>query len=705
MNRPRPRPVSVLPCVFAVLAASAIASTGACSSGAPAQPTFAGPGDTAQASAVEDAATPGVPFQPNSPAVYVAKVKNLLVGLPPTQAEVTAIQADPTQLKSLITGWMALPQYQTKMLRFFELAFQQTQVSVTDYSDQTFPRQLDLNGSTTSLLVQNASESFARTALALTSATPPQPLSNAFTTQTLMMTPALMELYAFLDVYQVDDAGNVTDEVKPANPAQTITVEASKGPIPLSESLDPTSPNYMTWYDPDMAQAPTYFGTACGADPLAFPFHSATLHYLLYGSVLATKSANQGTCTQYGGTAMAPQLVASDFTTWKEVTIRPPVGTESPTLFYDLATLRSTNELVLKIPRQGFFSTPAFFANWQTNTSNQMRVTMNQALIVALGSAVDGTDPTQPATTPGLDAVHASSPACFSCHQTLDPTRSILAATYSWNYHQQADPTYSKQDGLFAFRGVIAPVSSTADLGTTLAQHPLFPQAWAEKLCYYANSAPCDVTDAEFQRVVGVFTASGYSWNALVLELMASPLTTYASPTATAAVEGEIVAVSRRDHLCAALNDRLGFTDICGLDPSIAVDTRTSIPEIVAGLPSDGYGRGAVAPVLPNQPTLFYRAGTENICEAVAALVIDVPSATQLPGVKAWSSAQPDGAISDFVGILMALTPSDPRSTPAQTLLKSHFTAAVQSGAKPTAALQSTFVAACLAPSAVSIGM
>jgi hypothetical protein len=402
---------------------------------------------------------------------------------------------------------------------------------------------------------------------------------------------------------------------------------------------------------------------------------------------------------------MAPQLVASDFSTWKEVTIRPPVGTESPTLFYDLATLRSTNELVLKIPRQGFFSTPAFFANWQTNTSNEMRVTINQALIVALGSAVDGTDPTTPTTTPGLDAVHASTPACFACHQTLDPTRSILAATYSWNYHQQADPTYSNQDGLFAFRGVIAPVTSTGGLGTTLAQHPLFPQAWAEKLCYYANSEACDVTDPEFERVVGVFKTSGYSWNALVLELMASPLTTYASPTQTAADQGEIVAVTRRDHLCAALNDRLGFADICGLDPSIPVEAKTSIPEIVSGLPSDGYGRGAVAPVLPNQPTLFYRAGTENICEAAAALVIDVPSTAQLSGVKQWSSGQPDAAISDFVGILMALTPSDPRSTPAQTLLKSHFTAAVQSGATPTAALESTFVAACLAPSAVAIGM
>jgi hypothetical protein len=38
-------------------------------------------------------------------------------------------------------------------------------------------------------------------------------------------------------------------------------------------------------------------------------------------------------------------------------------------------------------------------------------------------------------------------------------------------------------------------------------------------------------------------------------------------------------------------------------------------------------------------------------------------------------------------------------------LLQQHFAAAMAQGATATAALQSTFVAACLAPSAVGIGM
>ena len=109
--------------------------------------------------------------------------------------------------------------------------------------------------------------------------------------------------------------------------------------------------------------------------------------------------------------------------------------------------------------------------------------------------------------------------------------------------------------------------------------------------------------------------------------------------------------------------------------------------------------------MLPNEPTLFYRAGLENICEAVAALVIDVRPRARPPGAKQWSSAQPDAAIADFVGIVMALTPSDPRAAPATALLAAHFAAAMQQGASASDALKSTFVTACLAPSAVSIGI
>jgi len=85
----------------------------------------------------------------------------------------------------------------------------------------------------------------------------------------------------------------------------------------------------------------------------------------------------------------------------------------------------------------------------------------------------------------------------------------------------------------------------------------------------------------------------------------------------------------------------------------------------------------------------------------VAAAVVDAPS----PGGR-WSSARPDAAIADFVGTVMALVPSDPRATRARQLLDGHFRAALQEpGITPPQALQSTFVVACLAPSAISVGL
>jgi hypothetical protein len=208
-------------------------------------------------------------------------------------------------------------------------------------------------------------------------------------------------------------------------------------------------------------------------------------------------------------------------------------------------------------------------------------------------------------------------------------------------------------------------------------------------------------------QVVKDFQGSNYNWNALVKELLASPITTNASQTATVQQNGEIVAVSRRDHLCAAINARLGFADVCGLSAMTSRSyENTAVPQIAGGLPSDAYGRGAVAPVLPNQPSLFFRAGTENICEAIAAETIDVPTAKQTAGVTQWTSNQYGAAISDFVSIVMGLAPSDPRAAQAEKILTAHFQQALAvSGTSSTAALQSTFVAACLAPSAVSIGM
>lgn len=639
-------------------------------------------------------------FEGESPTVYVAKVKNILVGLAPTDAEVAAVQADPTALPGLIDTWMQTPEYQHKMMVFFELAFQQTQITTANFIDIAPPNGLG-PGRSLPLLVQNARESFARTVLGMNAAS--QPFTSSFETQQLMMTPALMQLYAWFEAHQANDVSAVTDLFAKANPGLVITLEAAGGPIPIADSLTVGGPNYMHFYNPDIVTQ-TYPDPACdGADPIIITATAVSLYDVLYGAIPAHKvGASQ--CAVRGGTGVGQQLVASDFTDWKLVTIRPPTGTRVATQFYDLPTLRSTTELVVKTPRIGFL-TPAFFANWPTNASNQMRVTVNQALIVATGAQIDGTDGTTPPSTPGLDAEHAGpGTACFGCHQLLDPTRSILSSTYSWYYNQQTDMSLVQQPGMFAFQKVVQPMSTLTDFAHLLATHPMVPKAWAQKLCYYANSAPCDPSDPVFQKIVAAF-ASGDQWSQLVRDLLASPITTNALKTKTYVTNSEVIAVARRDHLCAQLDNRLGFLDICQLAAINQVGGKSALAQIITGMPSDGYGRGGVIPVLPNEPTLFYRSGLENICATVSAMVVDAKPNPKQPNAKVWTGTDPATAINEFVSIVMALTTTDERTGPVLEALTAHFNDALTGGATRTDALRSTFVAACLSPSFIGIGM
>ncbi len=637
-----------------------------------------------------------LPFFPDPPNVYVAKVKNLLVGLGPTDDEIQEVTADPTQLGSLVDGWMQMPEYQTKMLRFFELAFQQTQIGASDFNNQLNSGQLQLDTNTTTqpLMVQDQQEVFARTMLQLASTN--QPFNQSLSTQSYMMTTATRIFYALTDVWQLNDnVQGFTDSFANANPTLNITVESTTA-IPLSQTLDPTdSAHYMHWYDPGYS--------ASGCTTATFTARANNLYDIILGSIPVS-----GACKAVRTNG---QLTTNDFSDWTMVKIRPPSGAEKPSNFYDLVALRSApaSDLVLKRPYVGFFTTPAFFANWQTNASNEMRVTLNQTLIVATGAQIDGTDTTTPTSTPGLDSTHAVGP-CVGCHQLLDPTRSIFASTFSWYYGTpQPDPTFASEPGKFIFEGVQQPVSTIYDFASTLSNHPLVASAWAQKLCYYFDSEACVDTDPEFQRIVTLFQTSGYSWNALVKAMVTSPITTHASSTTTATTNGEIVGVSRRDHICAALNARIGFQDICGLNAALPDQSSKAALAIVPGLPSDGYGRGSTEPVLPNDPSLFYRAGLENFCEQIAALVVDPKN--PIAGVKTWVSTDPDTAVSDFVGILMGVPDADPRYGDLKNALSSHYTAAladVQDGGvktTPTEALQSTFIAACLAPSLDSMGM
>jgi hypothetical protein len=552
-------------------------------------------------------------------------------------------------------------------------------------------------------LLVNIQESFARTAWQLVATN--KPFNGTIDTHTYMLTTALASLLAFMDDRYVDDQGRATSRWAKANPMLTVTA-TSDLTIPMSDSMDPTSPNYLK-ISTGM-EMPTCANPARSFTGQDAPFQ---LFQLLMGRVDNDKTVTDNmTCKAFN---MTPIFTDADFIDWHPVTIRAPKAAvaEAITKFYDLPGLRAAKELVLNVPRVGFMTTPAFFANWSTNTSNLYRVTMNQTLIVSLGRSFDGSGSTVPVSETGLDKEHASpgSP-CYGCHQTLDPMRQLFAQSFTLFYHEQTNATTMAQSGVFTFDGVSHTANGAGELATALAEHPRFATAWTQKLCFYADSAACTEEDPEFLRIADVWKTSNFDWKTLVRELFSSPLVTGAARTKTFDDRGVPVSVARRDHLCATLEQRLGVPDPCGISglPGLT-GAQNSVAVLVRGLPSDGYTRGAEVPILPTDSSLFFRSGTENICRRIADQMVDVaaaPTATPPRAASKYQSTAFDAAITDFVQNLMGLPESDPRSADARQILTDHYNAALKvTGIKPKDALKSTFVLACTAPSTVSVGL
>jgi hypothetical protein len=724
---------------FESLAAVAMLAAGLAASGCNGKlnvaSTMPPPGDP-----TPDAGTT-VPFEPVPASVYVAKVKNLMLGLPASDDEVAAVTADPTALRGLADAWFVRPEAQAKLSTFFAKAFQQTQISQNDFLDQ-----LGVPTVASLPVFSQAQESISRTALrGIADGTS---FAQTLTTHTFLMTPSLMSLYLALDEIQIDDAGKVSFSFPmpdgtlsttqtfwityrpPVDPSATPVVA---NPIPLSETLDPSSPNFMHF------AAPAAF--TCSMPQLDATGHvmvddkgaavKATVTYTqrkytnvgaaflgLFGfagrnfvvdpndpngppslTVPSDVTADKKPLYNYNcGTEVSftpPSLTADDLV-WRPVTVRAPQTGERLTGFYNLPVLRTANELVVRTPRVGFFSTPAFFANWPTNNSNQQRDTLNQALIVGIGRSINPVDKgTSTVLDTGKDGQHSdpTSP-CYSCHQTMDPMRNVFRQAYTYSYHAQHDPAQLYSTAAFDYLGQKKALASLDDLGDALVSHPLFATAWAQKLCYYANSTACSEDDPEFTRVVQAFTASNYDFHTLVVELFSSPLVTGQAATKTWRDLGETVSIARQDHLCAALTNRLGLAaSVC-----TGISDKTTSTAVANNIPLDGYLRGAEAPALSTSATPFYRGASEALCNYVAGLTIDKTNSR-------YSSAKKDAAITDFVANIMGLAASDPLTATMTQLLSEHYGAAMGAGASATDALKSTFVTACLSPTSVAIGL
>lgn len=676
---------------------------------------------------------PQYPFEEVPARVYVAKVKNLLLGLPVTDEEVSAVEQDPSALKGMVDAWFVKPEAQAKLSNFFAKAFQQTQITKNDFFDQ-----LSVDNLGDLPLFTQAQESMARTALKIIA--DGKPFTETVTTHTFMMTPALMSMYLAIDQSQVDDAGKLSISVPmpdgTISKTQNFWIEyQADAPIPFAASIDPASPSFMHFATPttfscNMPQLDDTGHVVLDATGNAMKvmvpykhrkYSSVTAGFLgLFGwasskNIVIDAADPDGPptltipadvppekknlysyfCT--GGVGFTSPNVTAQDAIWRPVTVRVAAEGEKLTPFWDLPTLREANEIVVRSPRVGYFSTPAFFANWATNNSNQHRDTLNQALIVGLGRSINPVDKgTATVLDSGKDGQHSdpNSP-CYSCHQTMDPMRNIFRQFFTYSYHTQHDASQVYSTASFDYLGQTAELKSLDDFAAALAQHPLYPVAWTQKLCFYANSSGCSEDDPEFKRVVQAFTDSSFDFHTLVLELFSSPLVTGASVTKTRTDMGETVSISRQDHFCAALTNRLKLTtSLC-----TGIPDKNTATAVANNIPLDGYLRGAEAPALSTAQTPFYRGATEFLCSYAANLTVD-----KMP-MSRYSSAKKDAAITDFVQTIMGITAADPDNAAVTQLLNEHYDGAVAAGASPTDALKSTFITACLAPTSVAIGL
>jgi hypothetical protein len=669
------------------------------------------------------------PFAAVQSASYVRKVKNLLTGLAPTAAEVAAATSS-TALASLVDGWMATPQFQDKMIAFFRNVFQQSQFAVADFAFQlrtrpgAFELPYGIYGDTAfPMMFRNMQESVARTVLYYVQNG--LPLTNILTTNQLMMTTGLMSLHLQVEMpYDI----------------HTFTFNYNQGTRPaLADTLDPASPSYMTFgYAAPTTVFEDRFATkGCQGQNIVSTFAgNATLYHLMLGVVDRDVTGKSSATTNSGCMehAIAPYITSADQSDWRMVTLRPLDAGETELRAYDLPAIRgiaSGGSLGLKAPRTGFFTTPAFLAVWNTNDSNQHRVTANQTLLAALGEGYTSTNviiPAQQVSTTGLDPAHAvSGSVCYGCHVSLDPLRQFWGNQYDYNDVPIVKPPVT--GGVLAFANVNMAGKTLADLGTLISQITdtdpttnitVNRFAWniAQELCYFADSAPCSTDDPIFRAIVHDFQAASFDFKILARELFSSALVTAAADTKTFDDRGVVVSVARREQYCGAIANRLGLPDICNIQNPAPNGTDVKnhlfdITRLAGSISADAFSRGSQGPVTPTDPNLFYRAGSELVCENLSAKVVDAAGGPY----TSTSAANVAAAIEDMVTKLLAYPPADAthpadsNHAPAAAILQAHYASAIapvaQGGgaATPTNALRSTFVAACESPTAVGIGL
>ena len=619
----------------------------------------------------EDCEGATVPFEPTTPETALSKVKTLLHGGAPSDEELRAVQADPAALRDLVEDWAETPEFEGKLSDFFTTTFQQAQIpnpalviGQLRYVDVVNEVRVD------NALLAGLTESFARTAMTIVA--DGRPFTEVAHTRRWQLTTALMSWLRASDVvnpfFNTEGVRRPFSNYYEDDPSlyHRFVLE-DPAPPPLSEQIAT-----QTWHIP----------MDCAGVPRQSSDH-ATLFTVLGGRYFDCDWSDQAVFTR------------ADYADWREVELTYVTDADPEIPFWDVPSLRDTDRLALRIPRAGYFSTPAFLAQWRSNIDNSFRVVTNQALIVGLGAGFDSEDATVPLSSEGLAEEHAEEgTVCYGCHQHLDPMRAFFLNEFD---PDSSAPSNVLEDEVpdwvasFAFRGHTLPGDDLVDLGAAIATHPEFAAAWTQKLCYYANAAPCDLEDPEFVRVSEAFAASNFDFRTLIVELFSSPLVTGLEPVLTWERSPFAVSLSRRDHLCPLLETRLGVSNLC-----LGFGGRFGGSAVA--VPADAWGRSKEAPVQTSAPTMFTTAAQEALCREIAPRVVDA-SGSPL------TSRDVPGSVVALVEQVAGLPPSDPRHADLLADLQAHVAEAEGLAVRPRSILQSAFILTCSSPFVAAVGL
>jgi len=651
---------------------------------------------------------------------YATKVKGMLTGLPLSEVDLSTLRdaADPqAELATLIDGWLATPEAEAVLMRFFMTAFQQTGGDVESFfylqgrnAASTGRFQNPRSNVTHEMLNQNFAESFARTAVELVREG--RPFTEVLTTDEVMMTTAQMVFLAYKDNVVVHDDESKTVRTTGKSDYPTIRLVPNQGAAPpASEVFDPNSPNFMTFYHDDLKDGT---GACAVTGPITIDTQSFTqgdwriangsdfgaanfIYMAMMGRHESVRKHNVNPNCNTGAANRVPLLDRSDFSDWHKVKLVKS-GAAGATTFWDLSGIRGASELRLVTDQSGFLTRMGLYSTWPNNEDNSARVTLNQMLIVALGQSFDG-EAVSDFTPSDLDVEHAGPETpCYGCHQTLDPMRDFVRASVTNFYGDQLDERRDAMEATFIFQGMEqVGTGGIKEFANLLAQHPAFAPGWVQKLCYFANSNACP-EGAELDRVVDAFMESDLDLRVAIRELFSSPLVTGESCVADVDA-GTEATIARRSAFCANLSHRLGVDDICGILTlsDDATNLQNDMRSAMASVPDDSFSRSLVEPVTIADTGLFIRANREVACTVAAQNAFSM----------VYDGMQTVDVIDSLATDLMGLPANDERHDAAVAILTSHVNEAQnedEGAATETEALQSAFIIACMSPGTAGVG-